>query len=140
MFLLKELKNNHKYFTCPALYNDDKLDAISLVQSPPVLLMEMSMSEVPPRSVQQPEVVPVQKSKLQPHAVPCLNSVGVSLATFTSFTSPDNLKVLLFSYVLTLFSLVCFEEQEGGWSKRFAHLFFLPLFIELNDVCLPPKT
>ena len=68
MFLLKELKNNPKYLTCPALHNDHKLDAICFVQSPPVLLMEMSMSEVPPRSVQKSEVVPVCKSKLQPNS------------------------------------------------------------------------
>ena len=44
--------------TCPALDNDDKLDPISFVQSPPPLLMEMCVAEVPPNRVKQSEVVP----------------------------------------------------------------------------------
>ena len=58
MVIFTCLKYSKNDFTCPALHNDHKLDAISFVQSPPVLLMEMCMSEVPPRSIKQPEVVP----------------------------------------------------------------------------------
>lgn len=43
--------------TCSALDNYYKLDAIGFEQSPPVLLMVMCMSEVPPRSIKQSEVV-----------------------------------------------------------------------------------
>ena len=43
--------------TCPALDNDDKLDPISFVQSPPPLLMEMCVSEVITNRVKQAEAV-----------------------------------------------------------------------------------
>ena len=56
------------YLTCSALHNDHELDTISLVESSPPLLMEVSMSEVPPRGVQKSEAVPEDielKDKLQ---------------------------------------------------------------------------
>ena len=45
-------------FTCSALHNDDKLDAICFVQSPSPLLVEMCVAEVPANGVQQAEVIP----------------------------------------------------------------------------------
>ena len=44
--------------TCSALDNNDELDTISFVQSPPPLFMEMCVAKVPAMSVQQAEVVP----------------------------------------------------------------------------------
>ena len=44
--------------TCPALNDDDELDAVGLVEGPPALLVEVGVPEVPAVSVQQSEVVP----------------------------------------------------------------------------------
>jgi hypothetical protein len=49
--------------TCPALDNDDKLDPISFVQSPPPLLMEMCVAEVITNRVQQSEAVPATRKR-----------------------------------------------------------------------------
>ena len=49
------------HLTCSSLNNDDKLDAIGLVQGPPSLLVEVSVAEVPTMCVQQSEVVPEGK-------------------------------------------------------------------------------
>ena len=60
-FPKKKINENIKipfYMTCPALDNDDKLDPISFVQSPPPLLMEMCVAEVPTNRVQQSKIVP----------------------------------------------------------------------------------
>ena len=46
-----------KLCTCSTLDDDDKLDAVSFEQCSPVLLVVVSVSEVPARSVQQSEVV-----------------------------------------------------------------------------------
>ena len=47
--------------TCSPLDNDDKLDAISLVQGSSSLLVEVGMPEVPTHRVEQTEVVPEHK-------------------------------------------------------------------------------
>ena len=44
--------------TCSPLDDDDKLDAISLVQGSSSLLVEVGMPEVPAVGIQQSEVVP----------------------------------------------------------------------------------
>ena len=44
--------------TCSPLDDDDKLDAISLVQGSSSLLVEVGMPEVPTHRVEQTEVVP----------------------------------------------------------------------------------
>ena len=47
--------------TCSPLDDDDKLDAISLVQGSSSLLVEVGMPEVPTHRVEQTEVVPEHK-------------------------------------------------------------------------------
>ena len=47
--------------TCSSLDDDDKLDAISLVQGSSSLLVEVGMPEVPAHRVEQTEVVPEHK-------------------------------------------------------------------------------
>ena len=44
--------------TCSPLDDDDKLDAIGLVQGPPPLLVEVSVAEVPAHRVEKAEVIP----------------------------------------------------------------------------------
>ena len=44
--------------TSPSLDDDDKLDAIGLVQGPPPLLVEVSVAEVPANWVEKAEVIP----------------------------------------------------------------------------------
>ena len=53
-------KSTVHILTCNALDDDDELNSISFVQSPPALLVVVSMAEVPTRSVQQSEVVPTR--------------------------------------------------------------------------------
>ena len=46
------------FLTSPSLDDDDKLDAIGLVQGPPPLLVEVSVAEVPAHRVEKAEVIP----------------------------------------------------------------------------------
>ena len=48
--------------TCPALYDDDELDAIGLIEGPPPLLVEVGVPEVPTHGVKETEMVPGYKA------------------------------------------------------------------------------